>query len=88
MLLPRLPPPGALLPILTISIPGPTAGNHADNLQPLCARHHHLKHEAGWSVRREPDGTTTWTSPTGHTYTRPPDELPTDTTSDPPGDAA
>jgi hypothetical protein len=54
------------------------------NLQPLCGRHHHVKHEAGWTVRREPDGTTLWTSPTGHTYTRPPDELPIDTTSDPP----
>jgi hypothetical protein len=53
------------------------------NLQPLCGRHHHCKHEAGWSVRREPDGTTLWTSPTGHTYTRPPDELPIDTTPDP-----
>ena len=58
------------------------------NLQPLCARHHHLKHEAGWTVKREPDGTTVWTSPTGHTYARPPDELPIDTTSDPPGGLA
>jgi hypothetical protein len=56
----------------------------AKNLQPLCGRHHHVKHEAGWSVRHEPDGTVTWTSPTGHTYTRPPDEIPIDTTSDPP----
>jgi hypothetical protein len=58
------------------------------NLQPLCTRHHHLRHEAGWSVRREPDGATLWTSPTGHTYTRPPDELPEDTTRDPPGNEA
>lgn len=50
------------------------------NLQPLCERHHHLKHDAGWSVHREPDGTTVWTSPTGNTYARPPDELPPDTT--------
>jgi hypothetical protein len=64
---------------------GPTT---AANLQPLCARHHHLKHETGWTVSHDPDGTTTWTSPTGHTYTRPPDELPIDTTSDPPGNEA
>jgi hypothetical protein len=50
------------------------------NLQPLCARHHHLKHEAGWYVRCAPDGTTVWISPTGHTYARPPDELPVDST--------
>jgi hypothetical protein len=39
-----------------------------DNLHTLCERHHHLKHEAGWSVRRSTDGTTTWISPTGRTY--------------------
>ncbi|MDT4914948.1 MAG: hypothetical protein QOC66_4076, partial [Pseudonocardiales bacterium] len=54
---------------------------HPDNLQPLCARHHHLKHETRWTVRRDPDGTTRWHSPSGHTYARPPDPLPTDTTS-------
>jgi hypothetical protein len=46
----------------------------------------HGKHEAGWTVTRQPDGTTVWTSPTRHTYTRPPDDIPIDTTSDPPGD--
>jgi hypothetical protein len=56
------------------------------NLQPLCTRHHHVKHEAGWTVTREPDGTTIWSSPTGHTYTRPPDQLPQDRTSDPPNE--
>jgi hypothetical protein len=55
-----------------------------DNLQPLCPRHHHLKHEAGWHVERLPDGTTRWRSPSGHTYHRPPDEIPRDTTTDPP----
>jgi hypothetical protein len=61
----------------------------ATNLQPLCARHHHLKHEGGWHVSRAPDGSTTWTSPTGNSYTRPPDLLPIDRTSDPPtADAA
>ncbi|HEV7204085.1 MAG TPA: DUF222 domain-containing protein, partial [Jatrophihabitans sp.] len=41
---------------------GPT---HPDNLHLLCPRHHHLKHEAGWSVHRTGDGVTHWTSPTG-----------------------
>jgi hypothetical protein len=60
----------------------------AANLQPLSPRHHHLKHEAGWSVHRLPDGTTRWTSPAGRIYHRPPDETPIDTTSDPPGHEA
>lgn len=51
------------------------------NLHLLCTRHHHLKHEAGWTVHREPDGTTVWTSPTGHHYRRPPDDLPRDHTN-------
>jgi hypothetical protein len=61
-----------------------TAWPHGDtcpaNLQPLCTRHHHLKHETRWQVHREPDGTTHWTSPSGHTYARAPDDLPADTT--------
>ncbi|HEY2273277.1 MAG TPA: HNH endonuclease signature motif containing protein, partial [Jatrophihabitantaceae bacterium] len=51
-----------------------------DNLGPECGRHHHLKHDCGWNVERNPDGTYTWTSPTGQTYDKPPDELPKDTT--------
>jgi hypothetical protein len=64
---------------------GPTTPR---NLQPLCPRHHHLKHESGWQVRSAPDGSTLWTSTTGRTYRRPPDdELPIDTTSRPPSEA-
>jgi hypothetical protein len=55
------------------------------NLQPLCPRHHHLKHEAGWTVTRQPDGSYLWTTPTGRTYRKPPEHhLPTDTTHPPP----
>jgi 5-methylcytosine-specific restriction endonuclease McrA len=43
---------------------GPTA---AWNLQVLCKRHHHLKHESDWRVHRRPDGTTVWTH-LGRTY--------------------
>lgn len=66
------------------------AGGHtsAANLQPLCPRHHHLRHEAGWEVWRLPDGTTRWRSPAGRTYDRPPDEIPRDSTTDPPGQHA
>ncbi|KGM08442.1 HNH endonuclease, partial [Cellulomonas bogoriensis 69B4 = DSM 16987] len=45
----------------------------ADNLQALCRHHHRLKTHGGWDVAREPDGTTTWTAPTGHRYARPPE---------------
>ncbi|MQA88072.1 MAG: HNH endonuclease, partial [Streptosporangiales bacterium] len=52
----------------------PTA---AENLGPLCRRHHDLKQQPGWNVRRDPDGSYTWTSPTGHTYTTPPPDTHT-----------
>ncbi|MEZ0356598.1 DUF222 domain-containing protein [Mycobacterium sp. SA01] len=46
---------------------GPT---HPSNLACLCRKHHLLKtFYAGWSDRQHPDGTITWTSPTGRTYT-------------------
>ncbi len=46
----------------------------ADNLHALCRHHHRLKHRGGWKVRHNPDGTTTWTSPTGRTYQSDPDD--------------
>jgi hypothetical protein len=64
-------------------VPWPKGPTCAANLQPLCERHHHLKHEAGWRPVKEPDGTTTWTSPSGQTYARPPDQLPRDSTGEP-----
>ncbi|TDD70195.1 HNH endonuclease [Jiangella aurantiaca] len=44
-----------------------------DDLQALCATHHKIKHHGHWRVERHPDGTTTWTSPSGHRYEKPPD---------------
>lgn len=41
------------------------------NLTALCGRHHHAVHEAGWRVRRCPDGQLAWTSPSGQTHTAP-----------------
>jgi hypothetical protein len=58
----------------------------AANLQCLCPRHHHLKHEAGWHVTRAPDGTTHWITPTRRRYAKPPDEMPFDS-GEPPRDA-
>ncbi|WP_194765586.1 HNH endonuclease signature motif containing protein, partial [Microbacterium sp. UFMG61] len=48
-----------------------------DNLSHLCRRHHTLKHpdihdRHRWTAHQQPDGTITWTSPLGRTYTDPP----------------
>lgn len=51
------------------------------NLECLCARHHHLKHETDWTVAKLDDATTRWTSPTGHQYDRPPETYPLDYTA-------
>ena len=48
----------------------------AENLAPLCRRHHRAKHEAGWTVTRQPDGTYDWTSPAGHHHTVKPPAYP------------
>ena len=45
---------------------GGSTGPH--NLTALCRRHHVMKHQAGWSYTNRPDGSTSWTSPTGHRY--------------------
>lgn len=67
--------PGCLVPAARCDIDhrhrwtdgGETA---AANLSPLCGRHHDTKDgDHGWTCRTEPDGTTTWTTPTGRTYT-------------------
>jgi Domain of unknown function (DUF222) len=49
-------------------------GTSPGNIGVLCERHHICKHQAGWRVRRDADGTHIWTSPTKHRYrSRPPD---------------
>jgi hypothetical protein len=42
-----------------------------DNLTMLCRRHHHAVHDAGWTLRREPDGQLRWQSPTGRRHSAP-----------------
>ena len=44
----------------------------ADNLTHLCRHHHVVKHQTAWRSRLAPDGTATWTSPTGRTHHDPP----------------
>jgi hypothetical protein len=47
------------------------------NLEPLCLRHHHCKHDAGWGVSRDANGVTWWISPTiRRRYAKPRDESP------------
>ena len=43
----------------------------ADNLVSLCRPDHRLKHQSSFTTRQAPDGTLTWTSPGGKTYTNP-----------------
>ncbi|WP_203915555.1 HNH endonuclease signature motif containing protein [Rhizocola hellebori] len=44
---------------------GPTTH---DDLGPLCARHHIMKHEGGWQLRQTRPGHFIWISPTGRIY--------------------
>lgn len=39
-----------------------------DNLAALCSRHHHIKHEDGWSVEQLDGGVLRWVSPLGRVY--------------------
>ena len=48
----------------------------ANNLAPLCPRHHAVKDDGGWQVTRQPDGDYHWTSPTGRSYTASPPRYP------------
>jgi hypothetical protein len=45
---------------------GPTSARNT------CRRHHGGKTHADWTLHLHPDGSCTWTSPTGHTYHQPP----------------
>jgi hypothetical protein len=48
-------------------------GTSPANVGALCERHHICKHQAGWRVSRDADGTNIWTSPTERRYrSRPP----------------
>ena len=51
---------------------GPTS---AANLNGLCWSSHQLKTVYGFGITKHPDGTVTWTTPAGNTYTKPPDDL-------------
>jgi len=52
--------------------PWPTGRTAARNLLTLCRRHHRIKQRPGWRLQLAPDGTATWTDPTGHVRTTAP----------------
>lgn len=58
------------------TIPHPGGPTHPSNLKLFCRAHHLVKTfycgPTGWTDRQSPDGTITFTSPTGHTYTTKP----------------
>ena len=53
--------------------PWPTGPTTPTNLAGLCRRHHRLKQRRRWTYQLAPDGTATWTSPTGTKRTTQPD---------------
>ncbi|MFQ6172480.1 HNH endonuclease signature motif containing protein [Oryzobacter sp. R7] len=52
--------------------PWPDGSTTASNLMCLCRRHHRVKQRPGWHVNLHPDGTVTWTDPTGRSRTTAP----------------
>ncbi|HET9500489.1 MAG TPA: hypothetical protein VFO98_09525, partial [Marmoricola sp.] len=54
----------------------PQGQTSTTNLGPGCKRHHTTKHSPGFNIHRNPDGSITWTTPTGHSYTKKPAEQP------------
>ncbi len=52
--------------------PWPTGPTTATNLLTLCRRHHRIKQRPGWRLHLAPDGTATWTDPTGRDRTTAP----------------
>jgi hypothetical protein len=57
--------------------PWPTGPTSPTNLAGLCRRHHRLKQQGRWRYRLDPDGTVTWTGPSGQVrVTEPTHRLP------------
>ena len=53
------------------------------NLLPLCSRHHHTVHEAGWQLHLDTDRTLTITQPDGTLVTRRRPDIAEQRTADP-----
>lgn len=63
----------------------PEGRTSTDNLGPLCERHHQVKHAEGYTIVRNPDGSYTWTTRPGSTFTTPASEQPVPTWPEPGG---
>lgn len=50
------------------TVPYPVGPTHPSNTKCLCRLHHLLKTFCGWRDRQTPDGTVTWTAPSGRSY--------------------
>jgi Domain of unknown function (DUF222) len=59
--------------------PWPAGATTAGNLSPKCKTHHTAKTAGRLSTTKQPDGTVTWTYPSGHTHTTSPPPHPVDT---------
>jgi hypothetical protein len=67
------------------TIPYPDGPTSHTNLYAGCRHDHRAKTLApGWHVDQHPDGTITWTTPTGHTYTSRPHDYRPEPGPDPP----
>jgi hypothetical protein len=42
--------------------------SHRGNIDNACRHHHRLRHEYGFTTRRQPDGTSLWQAANGHHY--------------------
>ena len=50
-------------------------GTSAHNMNGMCKHTHFLKTADNFTVTNNPDQSTTWTTPAGNSYTKPPDDL-------------
>ena len=57
-----------IIPFVPPDEGGPPGQTNTENLARLCRFHHRVKTHGGWTYRREPGGSLTWTSPYGRTY--------------------
>lgn len=66
----------AVLVELDHRLPYPLGRTADGNLAPLCKRHHKVKHSSGFEVIANRDGSYTWTTAHGSTFTSRPPEQP------------
>lgn len=71
------------------TIPYPDGPTSQHNLYAGCRHDHRTKtHAPGWHVDQHPDGTVTWTTPTGHSYSSHPHDYRPEPGPDPPAEPA